>query len=314
MPTHVAVVGAGIAGLALARALQQHAPALGPPGELVVTVFNASERHSQISGYLRLPSARRALLSLGLGRAWDELDSARCAAGQRPGMVDFGALRRVLLRSLQPERAARTAVHWGVAVVGLARDGPNGRAGGRGVCLTLSTGGTRSFDLVVAADGLLSTTRRLLEQESSASVLAVLQRAGRSAQAVAPPAAVVAVGDARWIYGRWWNFDVDRRDRGGDTALTDAVGLADRLCYGRGSAGAAAGAHDPGGGHGGRPCFRQARRSSWPGIEVGPLDKYAVCPHDWAARWATTVAVLAAVLASFAAAAGMALHGLALVQ
>ena len=241
-PLRVAVVGAGFGGLALARALQQQPPLPSPPSSqrqrqdqqqttarqaravaagcppVRVTVLDAFESDSGlISGRLRLPSAQRVLQSLGLAEAWQQwLATAGQQRQQRQQtlpqqhLVSIEGLRTVLLGSLRP-----STVRWGTSVtdVRIELDG--------GVSLCCSHAAQRrweTYDYVVAADGLGSTTRQAVERQWRS---AAVRHGGQIA--------VGAIGDARWVWGRWWDLGLGRIRCGGDTALTDAIGLAAQL-------------------------------------------------------------------------------------
>jgi 2-polyprenyl-6-methoxyphenol hydroxylase-like FAD-dependent oxidoreductase len=158
------IVGAGIAGLALARALRLR----GSTAELLV-VERAAE-WSGIGAGLYLPgNAVRALAELGLGSALKgrghpiarqrflnqggrllaEVDVERFWEGVG-GCV---AIERAVLHELLLEATADERVLLGTSVTGL-ENGPSSR-------VTLSDGSTDSYDLVVGADGVNSTIRGL---------------------------------------------------------------------------------------------------------------------------------------------------------
>lgn len=211
----VAIVGAGFAGLSLARALQRC-----DAFEVVVFEVKREDSCDVICGCLHLPSAGGVLSSLGLEDAWLKLDSGDAAAE-----VEFKGLRRALVRSLR-----ESTVRWGTRVTGISTDAVSG-VRLRTSCATVGPGSdrrhrwsgdaprgeetwSRPFDVVVAADGWRSVVR---------------DRAG----GLPKDAPVAAIGDARWIWGRWWDFGYARVQRGGDAALTDGTRLAAQLLESR---------------------------------------------------------------------------------
>jgi 2-polyprenyl-6-methoxyphenol hydroxylase-like FAD-dependent oxidoreductase len=163
MSTHrIAVIGAGVGGLALARGLQFR----GIP----VTVYEreASENARWQGGMLDLhaPTGQEALRAIGLYdefRAvarpeaqelrWLDPVTAAILNHEEPDdeyyapEIDRGQLRELLLASLAPE-----TVHWGRPVAGVATV-----AGGTEVRFVDGT--TEIFDLVVGADGARSRVR-----------------------------------------------------------------------------------------------------------------------------------------------------------
>jgi 2-polyprenyl-6-methoxyphenol hydroxylase-like FAD-dependent oxidoreductase len=158
----IAVIGAGVAGLACARGLQVH----GIP----VTVYEreASETARWQGGMLDLhaPTGQAAMRAIGLyeqfravARAeaqelrWLDPVTAATLNHEQPGdeyyapEIDRGQLRELLLDSLAP-----CTVHWGRPVLEVATvDG--------GARISFSDGTTESFDLVVGADGAWSRVR-----------------------------------------------------------------------------------------------------------------------------------------------------------
>ncbi|MEU1803541.1 NAD(P)/FAD-dependent oxidoreductase [Streptomyces sp. NPDC019937] len=162
----IAIVGAGLGGLTLARVLRTHG--------IASTVYerDASPTARDQGGTLDLDeeSGQRALSAAGLLEEFRELSRpeggelrllgkdastvlhspAPEGGGDRPE-IDRSALRGLLLDSLP-----RGTVRWGRAVRAVAAP-PAGRP-----TLTLSDGGTVEADLVVGADGAWSRVRPLL--------------------------------------------------------------------------------------------------------------------------------------------------------
>ncbi|MFI6042463.1 FAD-dependent oxidoreductase [Nocardia sp. NPDC051321] len=160
----IAVVGAGIGGLACARGLRTHG--------FAVTVFerDASPRARRQGGMLDLhtPTGQAALRTIGLFDRF--LNSARPEAQEMRALdpvtaellhhelpvegehsapeIDRGQLRELLLDSLEPG-----TVHWGRPV---ERVTPRPDATSR---LRFADGTTEDFDLVVGADGAWSRIR-----------------------------------------------------------------------------------------------------------------------------------------------------------
>ncbi len=220
----VLIVGAGIGGLALARALHQR----GVTPEVVERV---SEWEPLGAGLYLPGNAVRALRELGLGSALDaganpigrqrildhrgrplaEIDVDRlwdgvggCVAIQR------GTLHEVLL-----EATAEVPVRLGVSVTGLE----NGEA----PRVTFADGSTGSYDLVVGADGVHSTIR--------------------SKALGGPPAGYVGQASWRFVVDGFpditdWTAMLGRRR----SFLTVALGQAVVYCYADLNTGDAAGA------------------------------------------------------------------------
>ncbi|GGR84402.1 oxidoreductase [Streptomyces humidus] len=161
----IAIVGAGLGGLTLARVLRVH----GIPA--AVLDLDASPAARTQGGMLDIheDSGQEALRAAGLHEAFRKLvvpggESVRVldkdavvryaedddGAGGRPE-VERGALRRLLLDSL-PEGT----VHWGAKVTA-ARALEGGRHE-----VTLADGGSFTTDLLVGADGAWSRIRPLL--------------------------------------------------------------------------------------------------------------------------------------------------------
>ncbi|UOX84544.1 FAD-dependent monooxygenase [Amycolatopsis sp. FBCC-B4732] len=156
----IAIVGAGLGGLACARVLQQHG--------VDVTVFEqeASAEARPQGGTLDMhgDTGQVALRTAGLydrfrelarpeGQQMRALDpyTAEVVIDETPDddfrpEIDRGQLRGILLDSLAPG-----TVRWGRAITGVA-----------GARLTFADGETRDFDLVVGADGAWSRVRRTL--------------------------------------------------------------------------------------------------------------------------------------------------------
>lgn len=167
MTPSVAIVGAGLGGLTLARVLHVHG--------ISATVYEADPSAATRSqgGQLDIheEDGQRALDAAGLmsefraiiheggqaTRVLDErgsvlLDESDDGAGGRPEVLR-GDLRRILLDSLPSE-----AVRWGCKVTGA-----EALADGRHA-LTLGDGSTIVTDLLVGADGAWSKIRPLLSQ------------------------------------------------------------------------------------------------------------------------------------------------------
>jgi 2-polyprenyl-6-methoxyphenol hydroxylase-like FAD-dependent oxidoreductase len=164
MPTRVVVIGAGIAGLAAALALQRRG--------FDITVFEEKTDTSSGAGISIWPNALAALDEFGLGDAVRDA-GGRVSAGtvrwrdgrwlRRPHrervvkalgeplvVVQRSALTEVLQRGLSPGTVRR-----GVGVAGVVQT-----AGG--VRLQLSDGAGAEVDAVVAADGTNSAIARYL--------------------------------------------------------------------------------------------------------------------------------------------------------
>lgn len=158
----VLIVGAGIAGLALARALHLR--------QVTAEVVERTPSWQPSGAGLYLPgNAVRALGELGLGQAVE----ARAAPIERQHFLDHRgrtlaeidvrrfwegvgpcvALERTALHEVLREATADVPVRLGTAVTGL-EDPAAPR-------VTLSDGSTAAYDLVVGADGVHSTVRNL---------------------------------------------------------------------------------------------------------------------------------------------------------
>jgi 2-polyprenyl-6-methoxyphenol hydroxylase-like FAD-dependent oxidoreductase len=169
----IAIIGAGLGGLTLARVLRVHG--------IAATVFEAEASVSaraqggmldihEHNGQLALKAARlfeefRALIHAGgqatrvLDRQGNVLiDEPDDGDGGRPE-VPRGELRRILLDSLPAD-----TVRWGCKVTAAAPLG-----GGRHA-LTFADGSTATTDLLVGADGAWSRIRSLLSEARPAYV------------------------------------------------------------------------------------------------------------------------------------------------
>jgi 2-polyprenyl-6-methoxyphenol hydroxylase-like FAD-dependent oxidoreductase len=160
----VLIAGAGIAGLALARALRLR----GSTDELLVV--ERAEGHDRSGTGLYLPgNAVRAVAELGLGdavadrahpirrqrfldrggRAIREIDVERYWAGVGPCL----AVERAALHELLLESVGGLPLRMGTSLTGLEA--------GNTPQAVLSDGSSGSYDLVVGADGVHSTVRAL---------------------------------------------------------------------------------------------------------------------------------------------------------
>jgi len=162
----IAIVGAGLSGLVLARVLQLHGIAstvyeldAGPDARLQGGVLDMHEE----SGQLALRTAglyeefRRRTHPLGETlRVFDKTGAVRFehvpegGEGGRPE-IDRTDLRNILIASLDPGRIA-----WGHKVTAV------GSLGGGRHRLTFADGGSTEVDLLVGADGTWSRVRPLL--------------------------------------------------------------------------------------------------------------------------------------------------------
>jgi 2-polyprenyl-6-methoxyphenol hydroxylase-like FAD-dependent oxidoreductase len=160
----VLIAGAGIAGLALARALRLR----GSTHEVEV-VERAGDRDLSGAGLYLPGNAVRALAELGLGDAV----AGRAHPIRRQRFLDRGgrlikeidvegywagvggclAIERAALHELLLEAAAEVPIRFGTSVTGLETgDTPR---------VTLSDGSSESYELVVGADGVHSSVRAL---------------------------------------------------------------------------------------------------------------------------------------------------------
>lgn len=185
MKTRIAIVGAGFAGLALAIALTRK-------GYSPLVIEKRGEQQLADEGiFVTLaPNGMNALRGLGLaekarargletrgiaffnekGRALGALDYGRHAERFAAPSVTIrrGALGAVLLEAA---RAEGIAIRFGGAVEAIAETAA-------GVTVTSANGTTETFDMLVGADGLRSTVRRLVMPDLPAPVYNGLQGSG----------------------------------------------------------------------------------------------------------------------------------------
>jgi 2-polyprenyl-6-methoxyphenol hydroxylase-like FAD-dependent oxidoreductase len=161
--TRVLVVGAGIAGLAAARALDRIGCA--------VDIVERERTRAEVGTGIYLPgNATRALRALGLepqvveraavvpcqrfsdhrGRLLVEVDVAELWSGVGPCL----ALPRADLHAVLLDGARNASIRTGVALLELSEQAGT-------VSVGCDDGTARDYDLVVGADGIRSTTRRL---------------------------------------------------------------------------------------------------------------------------------------------------------
>ncbi len=159
----ILIVGGGIAGLTLAAALHQH----GFQAELI----ERSHEWQAVGGGIAVqPNGVRVLRALGMGAAveqagavirhWDFCDQqgiVLCETDLEALWGEVGpfiGIARTALQRVLREGAAAVPARLGVSITALAQDE-------RGVQVGFSDGSVNVYDLVVGADGLASTVRRL---------------------------------------------------------------------------------------------------------------------------------------------------------
>lgn len=159
----VLVVGAGIAGLAVARALREwgaelelveRTPAPDPGGAGIFLPGNAVRglralrlEEPVVDAAVRIGSQR---LSDSRGCVLYEVDMTELWRGIAPTI----ATTRATLRSVMLEGVENVTIRWGTSPESIVLDDT-------GVDVTFNDGTTGRYDLVVGADGVHSTVRRL---------------------------------------------------------------------------------------------------------------------------------------------------------
>ena len=198
----VAIIGAGYAGLTLARSLQypQAVSIDGRPVEVIVLEARDSLDGIEVGGDLIVPQGEKVLQQMGLSSQWAAMRTSESSVPRQ-------ALQLVLARSLRPGTLqCGCSVGW----IEEAEDdqlilGIRGRNGER-------HGSMGPYNLVVLAPGMSQSpiqTWASLWQQSAARIL--------------------VVGDAQWAQGRWWDLGLARIRRGADIALWDGQELAQCL-------------------------------------------------------------------------------------
>ncbi|WP_046316549.1 FAD-dependent oxidoreductase [Mycobacterium sp. UM_Kg1] len=164
MRRRIAVVGAGVAGLATAVGLHR--------GGHDVTVLEQRTDTSSGAGISIWPNALAALDQLGLGDAvraaggritagaarWHDGSWLRRPAAERIVRAlgePLVVVQRCVLRDILAEALAADSLHYGLAATGVSMTGD-------GVALQLSDGTVGTFDAVVGADGTHSVLARHL--------------------------------------------------------------------------------------------------------------------------------------------------------
>ena len=161
---HVAIVGAGIGGLAAALAIRQ--------AGLSVSVYDQASRLEPLGASLTLwPNAMRCLRALGVaepaarGRA-DSVHRGALAAWRHAGLRAHATLLRRSRRAGHlrhaRRRTARAARRAGRGTRDLSRRLESLSQDAGGVALRFRDGAEARADLLIGADGLRSTVRRLL--------------------------------------------------------------------------------------------------------------------------------------------------------